>query len=343
MRSLLPFQRRRGEKSRQKSRGQSLVEFALVLPVFLVFLAGALDLGRVFYANITLTNAAREGAFEAAKHPAAFSATQPCDASDAGRIVCRVKFESSSSAIAIADGDITAACNSGCDNAAGSTVTVNVKGNFQLVTPILSAIFGGQTVKLHAASTAQIIYFPTGAAIAPPTPPPAPNADFTAAGSRNCSCPSLSVDFLDISSGSPAAWTWDFGDGGTSTEQNPTHVFAPGDWDIQLTVSNATGDSIQTKHNYVSVHVAATPTPTGSATPTPTPSPTPEACVRPPYVIGDNPGTAAAKFSLWGWKSFNSYNTLTTGPKNKIQAQNVDSTLCVIPSQTDVVLHWRNP
>src|SRR2546421_4181820 len=92
MRSLLPSRRRHGQKSRQKSRGQSLVEFALVLPVFLVFLAAALDLGRVFYANISLNNAAREGAFEAANHPAAFGAGQSCDASDAGRIVCRVKF-----------------------------------------------------------------------------------------------------------------------------------------------------------------------------------------------------------------------------------------------------------
>src|SRR4051812_15839844 len=80
MRSLLPFRRRRGQNARQKSRGQSLVEFALVLPVFLVFLAAALDLGRVFYANISLNNAAREGAFEAAKHPQAFGAGQSCDA-----------------------------------------------------------------------------------------------------------------------------------------------------------------------------------------------------------------------------------------------------------------------
>ena len=49
----------------------------------------------------------------------------------------------------IADGDITATCSSACNSASGSTVTVAVKGNFQLVTPILSAIFGGQTVKLH--------------------------------------------------------------------------------------------------------------------------------------------------------------------------------------------------
>jgi PKD repeat protein len=343
MRSLLPF-RRRGHTSRQKSRGQSLVEFALVLPVFLVFLAAALDLGRVFYANITLNNAAREGAFEGAKHPASFGAGQSCDASDAGRIVCRVKFEASSSAVAIADGDITATCNSACSSAAGSTVTVNVKGNFQLVTPILSAIFGGQTVKLHSAATAQIQYYPTSAAAQPPTPPPAPTADFLAAGARSCSgCSSLSVDFVDSSTGSPAAWTWNFGDGGTSTVQHPTHVFPPGTWTVSLTVSNSTNDSTRTRTNYVSVNGGATPTPDPNATPTPTPAPTVEACVRPPYVIGDSPSTAAAKFSTAPWRSFNSYNTLTTGQKNKIQAQNVDSTLCVLPSVTDVVLHWRNP
>src|SRR5256885_3690900 len=157
MHSLLPSRRRHGQKSRQKSRGQSLVEFALVLPVFLVFLAAALDLGRVFYANISLNNAAREGAFEAANHPQQFAAGQTCDASDGGRIVCRVELESRNSAITIADTDISASCsNAGCTAGYSSTVTVRVRGSFQLVTPILSAIFGGQNVPLRSAATAQI-------------------------------------------------------------------------------------------------------------------------------------------------------------------------------------------
>jgi Flp pilus assembly protein TadG len=342
MRSLLPFRRRRGEKSRQKSRGQSLVEFALVLPVFLVFLAAALDLGRVFYANISLNNAAREGAFEASKHPASFGAGQSCDASDAGRIVCRVQNESRLSAVTVADGDITATCSSGCDAGPGSTVTVNVKGNFDLVTPILSAIFGGQTVNLHSAATAQIEYYP---GTAPATAPPPPSADFTTSGSRSCSCPSLSVDFLDLSTGSPSAWQWNFGDGTTSTDQNPSHDFGPGDWTVSLTAINSTDSSTRTKNNYISVHVAGTPTPTPVGTPTATPTPTPEPCVQPPDVIGLSPSSAAAAFSAKGpWRSFNSYSTLTTGPKNKIQAQNPDAAgPCKIPSQTDVVLFWRMP
>lgn len=43
-------------------RGQSLAEFALVLPIFLLIVIGIFDLGRAVFSNTTLTNAAREGA-----------------------------------------------------------------------------------------------------------------------------------------------------------------------------------------------------------------------------------------------------------------------------------------
>jgi TadE-like protein len=45
-----------------RSRGQELVEFAIVLPLLLLIVFGVLDLGRLFHALITITNAAREGA-----------------------------------------------------------------------------------------------------------------------------------------------------------------------------------------------------------------------------------------------------------------------------------------
>jgi Flp pilus assembly protein TadG len=43
-------------------RGQSLVEFVLVLPLLLVLILGAMDIGRMITTKIVLTNAAREGA-----------------------------------------------------------------------------------------------------------------------------------------------------------------------------------------------------------------------------------------------------------------------------------------
>src|SRR5919106_6086289 len=52
------FVRRRA----RPGRGQALVEFALVLPIFILLLVAIFDLGRAVFAYNTLTNAAREGA-----------------------------------------------------------------------------------------------------------------------------------------------------------------------------------------------------------------------------------------------------------------------------------------
>ncbi|MFC6703968.1 TadE/TadG family type IV pilus assembly protein [Flexivirga alba] len=45
-----------------RERGASLVEFAIVLPIFLVLTGGMVDFGRAFFTEVMLTNAAREGA-----------------------------------------------------------------------------------------------------------------------------------------------------------------------------------------------------------------------------------------------------------------------------------------
>jgi TadE-like protein len=51
-----------GRAARRRRSGQSLVEFAVVLPVFLLVLAGILDFGLGLYSQMTVINAAREGA-----------------------------------------------------------------------------------------------------------------------------------------------------------------------------------------------------------------------------------------------------------------------------------------
>jgi len=53
-------------RTRRISRGQSLVEFALVLPIFMLLLFGLIDMGRYVYLNSTLSQAAREAARVAA-------------------------------------------------------------------------------------------------------------------------------------------------------------------------------------------------------------------------------------------------------------------------------------
>ena len=50
----------------------------------------------------------------------------------------------------------------------------------------------------------------------------------------------LTVQFVDASSGSPTAWSWSFGDGSTSTQQHPSHVYtSAGTYTARLTVSKA--------------------------------------------------------------------------------------------------------
>lgn len=62
----------------QRARGQNLVEFALVVPIFLLFLFGTLEFGWLLYVDHQVTNAAREGARWAAVHGTRCEAAPPC-------------------------------------------------------------------------------------------------------------------------------------------------------------------------------------------------------------------------------------------------------------------------
>lgn len=67
--------KRLNRRNGKKSRGQSLVEFALILPLLLALIITAIELGRLFYTQIVITNAAREGAYYVATHVAAADAS----------------------------------------------------------------------------------------------------------------------------------------------------------------------------------------------------------------------------------------------------------------------------
>jgi Flp pilus assembly protein TadG len=55
------------------TRGQSMAEFALVMPVLLMIVLGTLDLGRLFYSYVTITSAARVAANYAGANPNAWN------------------------------------------------------------------------------------------------------------------------------------------------------------------------------------------------------------------------------------------------------------------------------
>ena len=65
----------------------------------------------------------------------------------------------------------------------------------------------------------------------------------------------LAVKFTDTTTGDPASWHWDFGDGATSTAQHPSHTYAaPGSYTVVLTVANTVaGTKTATKTGYITV------------------------------------------------------------------------------------------
>jgi PKD repeat protein len=89
-----------------------------------------------------------------------------------------------------------------------------------------------------------------------------PNADFTAdvvTGS-----PPLTVNFSAAVTGQVSNYLWNFGDGATSTEENPLHVYAAaGDYDVRLDVDGPYGPDTMLRYNFV--RVAAPPPSAGSS------------------------------------------------------------------------------
>ncbi len=64
----------------------------------------------------------------------------------------------------------------------------------------------------------------------------------------------LTVSFTDQSTNNPTSWSWDFGDGGTSTAQNPSHTYnSAGTYTVKLTATNDCGSDTQTKVDYITV------------------------------------------------------------------------------------------
>jgi hypothetical protein len=83
-------------------------------------------------------------------------------------------------------------------------------------------------------------------------PLPPAQADFTA--SPTSGYKSLVVQFTDQSTTVHDTWLWDFGDGATSTAQNPLHTYTvAGDFTVSLTINGPGGEDTEVKDNYIHV------------------------------------------------------------------------------------------
>ncbi|HEX5465240.1 MAG TPA: PKD domain-containing protein [Candidatus Limnocylindrales bacterium] len=251
--------RLQGRRTSPGQRGQSLTEFALVLPIFMLVLLMAIDFGRVFLGWVTLNNASRIAANYAASYPDAFVgvglAAQQAD------YTTLVQRETSSADCTLnADGSghnpPYPTFPDGTD--LGDPAQVSLACRFGLITPFLDTILGGQSVSIGSQS-----FFPirTGAIANLPGSsvplPGAPTADFTFAPTTGTA--PLTVSFTDTSTGA-ATWSWTFGDGGTSIQQDPTYVYAAASgtpYPVTLTVCNASACASATKS------ITISPTPSG--------------------------------------------------------------------------------
>ncbi len=95
--------------------------------------------------------------------------------------------------------------------------------------------------------------------------PLAPQASFMAAPGTGVA--PFDVVFTDQSSGDIISWLWDFGDGQTSTLQNPTHTYdsLPGTYSVTLDVSGPGGTDSLTEIDYITIEDNLAPSITSTA------------------------------------------------------------------------------
>jgi PKD repeat protein len=75
---------------------------------------------------------------------------------------------------------------------------------------------------------------------------------YTSTGQSVTGTVPLTVSFTDTSTGDNLSWLWNFGDGGSSTQQNPTYTFpSVGNYTVLLTTTNNYGSD--TKSGIVTV------------------------------------------------------------------------------------------
>ncbi len=120
------------KKTRNGEDGQAMVEFALILPIFLLILCGIIDFGWLFYNQLSLNNACREGA--------RYAVVNTADNADTSAIINHI--ENTTTTVFANDGiDISVSYSSPADPTAGD-ITVSMKADISFFTPVLSTVLG---------------------------------------------------------------------------------------------------------------------------------------------------------------------------------------------------------
>jgi len=172
-------------KTRRSERGQSLVEFTLVLPLILILLAVSVDMGRLFMGWVGLNNAVRIAAnYAGAKPTGPFVAGSEYDLT--------VRRDTTTSNCPLPAGTLPPPVFNP-NTSVGSQATVELTCTFRLLTPVLGSIIGDQ-LQLSAKS---VFIVRSGDIAGVPVPPPPP-----------CTAPNLVVPNLVGLEVQDARTTW---------------------------------------------------------------------------------------------------------------------------------------
>ena len=237
---------------RPRTRGQALVEFALLLPVFLLLLVVAVDFGRLFFTYIQINNAAREGANYAIHDPTNTLAIKN-QAIGEKNGQAQVGENAINLATSCANEfGVSIPCSMAEGGAgSGSTITVTVNEPFKFLTPVIGAILGN-TIQMNASATATVLGYAGSSGGSIPGGCSNPIPDFTVvvvSGRTIYADPSASTPDSGICNISGYNWTWGdtTTDVGTATGLNHTYG-ADGPYSITLEVTNQAGAVMKTKN-----------------------------------------------------------------------------------------------
>jgi Flp pilus assembly protein TadG len=148
----------------RQDRGGALVELAVALPLLVVILAGTVDFARVFYASVSLTNAARAGAqwgasktsrsdqFATIESTAEAATSLPGVTASATRLCMCATDSGTFSATSPTPNDCSATCSGGH---IVMTVTVTANSRFTTIMNILPGV--PSTIDLSRAATLRVV------------------------------------------------------------------------------------------------------------------------------------------------------------------------------------------
>lgn len=153
--------------------------------------------------------------------------------------------------------DIQAGSGATCDNDVleifdGNSVNAPSLGAFcngSVIPPTISSRFSTVTVRFTSNGSVTAAGFDIDWLCKPSTT--VPSVEFLVSSDSSCTG---EISFQDYSTELPTSWAWTFGDGASSSDQNPIHQYTSnGTYDVQLIATNSFGSDTIKKVNFVKI------------------------------------------------------------------------------------------